>query len=195
MKNACDGLGLLPLHVLPGSKRIYIDNYVEPTSVENESGLLGHVLWYPKVTLLHCLFHMKLKSAPMWNERVGTVMWPNLYVNCGGIQGLWEIVCLCVDTRDNVGICRECQCFIYRGLHSGFRNICAFLFNYPGGKKEINIWWTGASEERFSVCAGEMLLYHWGNKHILSNLAIIFSQEVTQILLSNQAIYKFSIRK
>lgn len=44
MKNACDGLGLLPLHVLPGSKRIYIDNYVEPTSVENESGLLGHVL-------------------------------------------------------------------------------------------------------------------------------------------------------
>lgn len=136
MKNACDGLGLLPLHVLPGSKRIYIDNYVEPTSVENESGLLGHVLWYPKVTLLHCLFHMKLKSAPMWNERVGTVMWPNLYVNCGGIQGLWEIVCLCVDTRDNVGICRECQCFIYRGLHSGFRNICAFLFNYPGGKKK-----------------------------------------------------------
>lgn len=44
-KNMCVGLGLLPLlHVLPGSKRIYTDKYVEPTSVENESGLLGHVL-------------------------------------------------------------------------------------------------------------------------------------------------------
>lgn len=41
----CVGLGLLPLlHVLPGSKRIYTDKYVEPTSVEDESGLLGHVL-------------------------------------------------------------------------------------------------------------------------------------------------------
>lgn len=69
-----------------------LTNMFEPTSVENESGLLGHVLWYPKVTLLHCLFHMKLKSAPMWNECVGTVMWSNLYMNCGGIQGLWEIV-------------------------------------------------------------------------------------------------------
>lgn len=45
IKIACVGLGLLPLlHVLPGSKRIYIDKYVEPTSVENESGLLGHAL-------------------------------------------------------------------------------------------------------------------------------------------------------
>lgn len=95
MKNVAVGVGLLPLlHVLPGSKRIYTDKYVEPTSVENESGLLGHVLWYPKVTLLHCLFHMKLKSALMWNECVGTVTWPNLYMNCGGIQGLWEIVWL-----------------------------------------------------------------------------------------------------
>lgn len=67
MKNVCVGVGLLPLLcVLPGSKRIYTDKYVEPTSVENESGLLGHVLWYPKVMLLHCLFHMKLKSTPMW---------------------------------------------------------------------------------------------------------------------------------
>lgn len=94
-KNVSVGVGLLPmLHALPGSKRIYTDKYVEPTSVENESGLLEHVLWYPKVTLLHCLFHMKLKSALMWNECVGTVMWPNLYMNCGGIQGLWEIVWL-----------------------------------------------------------------------------------------------------
>lgn len=86
MKNVCVGLGLFPLLlVLQGSKRIYTDKYIEPTSVENESGLLGHVLWYPKVTLLHCLFHMKLKSALMWNECVGTVMWPNLYMNCGGI--------------------------------------------------------------------------------------------------------------
>lgn len=44
-EKVCVGLGLLPvLHVLLGSKRIYTDKYVEPTSVENESGLLGHAL-------------------------------------------------------------------------------------------------------------------------------------------------------
>lgn len=42
-----------------------------------------------------------------------------------------------MDTRDNVGVCRECHCFIYRGLHSVFRNICAFFFNYPGEKKSL----------------------------------------------------------
>lgn len=44
-KNVCVGVGLLPLlRVLPGSERIYTDIYVEPTSVEKESGLLGHGL-------------------------------------------------------------------------------------------------------------------------------------------------------
>lgn len=91
-KNVCVGVGLLPLlRVLPGSERIYTDIYVEPTSAEKESGLLGHGLWYPEVVLLHCLSHMKLQSAPMWNECVGAVMWPNLHMNCRGIQGLWEI--------------------------------------------------------------------------------------------------------
>lgn len=40
-----------------------------------------------------------------------------------------------MDTRDNVGICRQCQCFIYRGLHNVISNICVFLSNYPGEKE------------------------------------------------------------
>lgn len=169
MKCVCAGLDFLPLlNVLLSSKRIYIDKICWINICWKLQGAFGTFLWSPRVVLFHCLLNMKCKSALMWNEYIETVMWPNLYMNCGGIQGLWEIICLCVDKRDNVGICRECQCFIYRGLHSGFGNICTFLSNYPGEKKII-IWWARASKESFSVCAGEMLLYHWWNTYVLSD--------------------------